>query len=509
MMKIPESLFEGKKKYLTVFVAGALADFALAPFDFLPILFISFPLFLIALEKITPPLSPPIKGGGWVAFWLGWWFGFGHFLFGLYWISNSLLIDADRFAWLIPFAAAGIPAVLAIYIALVGLVYHAVRPKFGEIGRILIFINLWVLAEILRSYLFTGFPWNLIGYSSFFALPLAHLASLGGIYLLSWVVMLIAFLPLAYKSKLYRLAVILIVGFSFVRFGLIITNSDVNDAINVRIVQPNIEQTLKWDAQEKNRQLYETLHLTGKNLPDDTDLIILPETGIPFHLNREDGILDMITSRLPENTAMVTGALRSVGDTRESYKVWNSMYLIDKSGIRAYYDKYHLVPFGEYVPFSEILPREKITQGGFNLQKGENIMSISTNSGLNILPQICYEIIFPDYSQKGKDIDLIINATNDAWFGVSSGPYQHLASARMRAIERGVPVIRAANTGVSAVINKYGIIQDSIPLNQKGYIDVVISKNSISATTYSAIGKKLILLLIVIITVFLLFRKKI
>lgn len=443
------------------FILGGLSVLALAPFEFLPILLLTFPLFFKTLNHETKTKK----------FWLGWWFGFGYFVFGLYWISNSLLVDAEKFAWMIPFAIAGIPSVLAFYIAITAWVYGKLKSKFNEIGQVILFISLWVVAEIARNYLFTGFPWNSIGYASLFALPLAHIAAYGGVFLASFVVLLIAFLPLLYRSKIALLAIALALGLG--SYSYLFEESS-GKGLKVRLVQPSVEQSLKWIPELKAKQLVETMELAGQGDANEFDFIIWPEAGVPFHLNRNPQIIEKIAEITPKDGYSIVGSLRSEGDNSETYKIWNSIYIINADAeIVAIYDKRHLVPFGEYVPFRDALPVDKITPGQFDISSGLGPEILQVDDW-KMIPLICYEVIFPRYSAV-ENGDFILNITNDGWFGDSTGPHQHLAMARMRAIEQGKPVFRAANNGISAIISSKGEVLDSLHLNKRAVLDYSFS----------------------------------
>lgn len=493
-----EALNSTQKK-LTLFVVGVLANLAFAPFDFFPILLLSFPLFLLVLQTATTRKQ---------AFWFGWWFGFGHFLAGLYWISNSLLVDAEQFAWLVPFAMAGIPSVLAIYIGLLGLAFFKITQKrqFSQVAKIFIFINLWLLTEFARNWLFTGFPWNLLGYSLLFSLPLAQLASVGGVFICSWFALLLAFLPLMRTNK-KAFALVLVALIAAYAFGAYRIENAQTVALNktVKIIQPNIEQTMKWDPALASKNFNGVLELTEQG--GSADLIVWPEAASTYHLNRSAAAVEAIQNVLPQNAQAIVGSARSEGDSYEDYKIWNSIYVLSKNKIEGRYDKQHLVPFGEYVPFSEVLPLDKITPGRVDFSRGEGGRQLSA-AGLNLLPLLCYEVIFTNYGFSAQRPDAIVTITNDAWFGNSTGPYQHLAMARMRAIEQGVPVLRAANTGVSAIVDSFGGIKSKVELNQSGFIISAIPDRLLDKTLYNSSGFLGIFLIILSSSIIIFFYKK-
>jgi apolipoprotein N-acyltransferase len=240
----------------------------------------------------------------------------------------------------------------------------------------------------------------------------------------------------------------------------------------------------------------------------NADYYIWPEATGTYHLNRSPEAVQAIKKALPVGAMAIIGADRSTGQNKENYQAWNSMYVISAEGIHAVYDKQHLVPFGEYVPLSAILPLENITGGMVDFSSGIGEKRLRTE-GLNAIPLICYEIIFTDYAfYSGARPDFIINITNDAWFGNSIGPYQHLAMAQMRAIESGLPVLRAAKTGVSAVVDSFGVVQSELGLNLSGIVFTDIPDKVKAKTIYGKYGLSLILLIMLSSSIIVFFLRK-
>ena len=490
---------QGKLKYLTLFIAGGLADLSLAPFYIFPVLFISFPVFYKILSGATNKKQ---------AFLIGWMFGFGFFVFGLYWIANSLLVDAEKFAWLIPFAVCGIPFGLAIYVGLFGAAYQILR-RDNNWQNILLFASLWVIFEYLRGILFTGFPWNLIGYAALFSNWFAQSAALGGVYLLSFFIVVIALLPSYYKAKIFTVIVIILTVLNFA-YGYVHVNQSIAPAKKLKLLlfQPNIAESMKWEPEVSKEQFVENVKYLKTLDFKNKDIVLLPETGVPFDLSRQPLVVQALKEVTPANGLLVTGALRSEGKTLADYKVWNTLYTISQQGVYSFYDKVHLVPFGEFVPLRKYLPFiNKITPGNVDISSGEKTELIKYN-GFSFLSLICYEIIFPEYAASKPQPDFIVNVTNDGWFGNSTGPYQHLAMAQMRAIEQGEPVIRDANSGISAVIDGHGKLLQTLPLSVRGVIDYELELRK-TVTIYALYGDKIIFGLIIIIMIALfLYRKK-
>lgn len=481
------------KRYLPAILLGALATLALPPFHFVPVLLISFPGLLLLLEKCTARKQ---------ALWTGWWFGFAHHVAGLYWICNSLLVDAKSFAWLIPFAISLIPAYLALYTALVA--WLTWRSKHTGWRRVVWLACLWTLGEMARAYLVTGFPWNLIGYAWADAEEVAPLASVVGVYGLSFFTVLACAMPMLLVKKKNRkqgaLATIVVaafVGMLFTAIAVGFSYVPAASSFKVRVVQPNIKQTMKWDPEYAMDALMEHLRLT--RLPYDNtppQVVVWPEAAVPFNLEEDEGLRKVIADALPPSAVVIIGGVRIEKDATKR-QIYNSLYVMDKQAmILATYDKHHLVPFGEYVPLRFIWPFiEKITKGGLDFSGGPGPQTLEVPGIPPFSPLICYEAIFPDAAaDKAHPPAWLVNVTNDAWFGDSTGPHQHLAMAKMRAIEQGVPLVRAANTGISSVEGK------TLPLNEAGIIDDYVDYHTTarSRTPYSRYGILIPLLLVVV-----------
>ncbi len=479
------------KNYFLAFILGSSSAFAFAPYHYVILLLPSFSLLLYFLSR-----SANIKQ----AFFLGWWFGFGHFVFGLYWIAYSLLVDPEKFAWMIPFAVSLVPAALAVYIGIVCAITFLIsrRPGFSTI---IIFATLWVFAEVLRGYLFTGFPWNLLGYVWGDAIEIMQIVSVIGVYGLSFLTIFFATLPILVINKARSSFVIaiftslILVGvwaYGFSRLSEVEATNDVHFAdVKIRIVQANIPQTLKWD----NNEIINALDKHMKMSKDSgANYVIWPESAVAMFLHEElgRGLKPYLRRVIPEDGYLITGSIRK-DESSIPIKIWNSIEVLDKSGdIVATYKKNHLVPFGEFVPLRNIFPFiNKITPGDMDFSKGDGLKTIGMGSLPSFSPLICYEIIFPGkVVDNNKRPEWILNVTNDGWFRDSSGPYQHITMARFRAIEEGLPVIRAANTGISAVIDPYGRIKNNIPYGKVGVIDTKLPSPVSFRTIYSLISER-------------------
>ncbi len=435
---------------------------------------------------------------------IGWAFGAGYFALALAWIVEPFLVDVARDGWMAPFALVFMAGGLALFWGVA--FWGAWRLGRGDPMRILALIALWSLAEFARAYVLTGFPWAALAQIWVASNAMALLAWVGphGLALLT----LAATLPLAlavrsamqgrFRSWWLAPAVGLAV-LATIASGLA---PEVRQSGRiVRLVQPDAQQDRKWDPQFIWDYFRLQLDYTAAGDPGARrpDLIVWPETSVPPFLSRAGGELDAI-ARAANGVPVVLGIRREKGT-----RIYNSMLMLDKNGKPAgIYDKRHLVPFGEYVPFGDIAARFGIYglasgQGeGFSAGTGPALLDTGA-LGLAV-PLICYEAVFPqDVGTASTRGNYLLQITNDAWFGTWSGPYQHLAQSRMRAVEQGLPMIRVANTGISAVIDPVGRIVDSLPLNTAGYLDVALPARA-APTLYSRSGDWPVFLLVLVLS---------
>lgn len=500
-----------KSKYFISSFAGALCALAFAPFYLIIFAPISLSVFYFLLEKEKN--NKPI-------FFLGFTYGFGYFLAGNYWIAISLLVDAHSFAWLIPFALTLIPSALALYLALLALSYKKIISRFHfhkNYQKILIFAILWIIFEALRSYLFTGFPWNLLGYIWMIDEVLAQSANVFGIYGLSFLAVLISLLPILFlknnnkKDDKIFAAIITLLFIANLTYGKIYIDDDklvINEESKIRLVQANIKQEMKWDEREKYKNFLKTINLTNYASLDGIKMVIWSETSLPYAIDNNPQLFEKLKLATPTNGFLISGALRINVENNQLKNVWNSVFIFNENGVVDFYDKHHLVPFGEYVPLQKFLPFiEKITQGGVGFSNGKGVKTIVANN-LKFSPLICYEaIFFNEIIDKNNRPNLLVNVTNDAWFGFSTGPFQHFDMARMRAIEHGISLARVANTGISAMVDPFGRVVKKINLNDEGAIDVA-SIEALPPTIYEKYDQLPLILLALLTLIFLFFDVK-
>jgi apolipoprotein N-acyltransferase len=517
----------GWRRILIAFLAGVSTTLALPPTDIWPVPFITFPV----LVWLVDGAAAGRLGGVLAAATAGWWFGFGYFLAGLYWVGHAFLVDAKTFGWLLPFAVIALPAGMALYTAL-GLALARLIWTRGAARVLALAISL-TLAEWLRGHLFSGFPWNVYGYALISPLWLAQGAALIGIWGLTFLAVAIYASPAVLaddRSETKRpwlapaLSVAVIAALAI--YGAIRLNrtpTEYVDGVRLRIMQPNLQQDEKFNYAQKQQVLSRYLALSDRaSGPQSTGLrdvthLIWPESAFPFFLTREADALAQIAGLLPKGTVLITGAVRPP-ETKPGepiIRAYNSIYAIEHDGsIVSVYDKVHLVPFGEYLPFQDLLERLGLMQltkvrGGFIA--GDRRRNQQVPGAPTFLPLVCYEIIFPGdavprseragwlYDHLGRYVDWpfvagsgerpgwLLNLTNDGWFGASAGPYQHFQQARVRAIEEGLPLVRAANTGISAVVDPLGRVIALLPLGIEGVLDAPLPQ-AIPPTTYARAG---------------------
>src|SRR5271168_3327797 len=443
------------------------------------------------------------------AFGAGWWMGFGYFLAGLWWVGSALLVDADKFAWALPFAVVALPAALAVFPA----AGFALARLLWSPGPLRIFALAFGLgmAEWARGLLFTGFPWNDLGMALGVNLALAQTASLVGLHGLTFLTIAIFAAPATLwrvsESRLNltptivaALALVLMAAFGGLR--LMSPPSATMPGVKLRLIQPNIAQDdASFDPENKQAILRRYFDLSERaTSPDrsgvrDVTHLIWPESAFPFILSRDPQAVPDIAGFLGGEATLITGAARLEDDGGGQRRYFNSIEIVGRDGLSGErYDKQHLVPFGEYVPFEGILEKAHITQfvdvpGGFEPGAGRRVLRIP---GLpDAMPLVCYEAIFPieigDLFSGAERPRWLLNLTDDAWFGETPGPYQHFAQARLRAIELGAPLVRDANSGISAVLDGFGREIVVAPLGAEGVLDAELPE-ALPPTWQSRLG---------------------
>ncbi|MBI3445938.1 MAG: apolipoprotein N-acyltransferase [Magnetospirillum sp.] len=425
------------------------------------------------------------------AFGAGFWWSMGWFSVGLYWISHALLTDVAKFGWMIPFAVFGLSGLLAAFNGAATMAVHMAGP--GRPGRVAALAAAWVISEWLRSWVMTGFPWNPLGSVWDCALPVLQFGALAGIWGLSLVTALAALAPSLLAGscdRRTRMAVALLsLGLPLALWAggsIRLAQAPAMDApdslvpgIRLRLVQAAVAQGNKWRDDQREANLREHIDLSRGPGFESVTTVIWPETAISYFIDLDTPHRELVAAAAPPGGLVLTGAPRITPRNVQPLQVWNSMMAVNgEAGIAARYDKAHLVPFGEYVPLRGILPIAKITHGGTDFSAGPGPMTVALPGLPPASPLICYEAIFPAevVARDQERPQWLLNLTNDGWFGLSAGPHQHLAAARMRAIEEGLPLVRAANTGISVVADSWGRILALLPLGEKGILDAPLPR---------------------------------
>lgn len=475
-------------------VLGAIGAFGLAPFGYWVGTFAAFVL--------IAPLFVSCETRGRAGL-LGWFFATGYFAHALSWIIEPFLVDADRHAWMAPFALIFMAGGLALFWA--GAFWVSRRIGAPALGQALLLTVALSLAEFGRGYLLTGFPWAGLA-QVWLDTPMAQLLSLVGPYGLG-ALTLAATLPLGAvlfdRRTLGDMALPagLTTGCMVLALVYAANRPLATEGENtVRLVQPNAPQHQKWDPDYA--PLFFARQIEFSAAQPRPDLVVWPETSVPEWLGSAQPHLNYIAAAA-QGAPVVLGIRRGDGA-----RIYNSMVYLDESGdLSGIYDKHHLAPFGEYVPFGDLMARFGIhgmaTNAGHGFSAGSGPALLDVEKLGRALPLICYEAVFPqDVNGAPGRADFLLQITNDAWFGTRSGPYQHLAQAQMRAIEQGLPMMRAANTGISAMIDPLGRITAFLPLGKAGYVDANLALPN-DPTPYSRIGDSPVFLALLILFVLL------
>jgi apolipoprotein N-acyltransferase len=499
----------GWQRMMLACAAGVLSVLAMAPFHIWPVLLVTLPVLVWQIDGAVTRASTISwrKRPAAQAALVGWWFAFGYFFAGLFWIGEAFLVEADKFAIFIPVAVTLMPAGLALFwagaAATVSLVW---RPGLMRVLALALALG---AAEWLRGHIFTGFPWNVIGYALTYPESLMQSAGLIGVYGLSIITVLVLAAPLvAWADGSWLRGAALMFGtiaalMAYGHWQLAAPEPSQGEGPRVRLVQPSVLQREKWQAEHQRRIFDLHLTLTGRNAAGvedgaaGVDLVIWPEAAMPFLPLDWPQALEHIAKVLPAGTHLISGALRADPPDPQrpdaQRRVYNSLIAFGAGGQPvAIYDKIHLVPFGEYLPLNtwlDAIGLEPLTRrrGGFTTGVVPRPLMTLPGSAA-FAPLICYEAIFPGTIIQGSTRPAyLLNVTNDGWFGNTTGPRQHLHQARVRAVEEGLPLLRVANNGISAVIDARGRVLHRLDLDVVGVIDARVPPTG-AATIYSRFG---------------------
>jgi len=458
--------FLSRRPLLAALGLGAASALALPPLHAVPLLLLTLPGLLALLAS-----APTWRRAALIGIVFGW----GHHIVGLYWVTHALFTDLASWWWLVPLAAPGLAVPVALFTAIPALAAWAARPGWPRIAA---FAGAWVLAELLRGFLFTGFPWNLLGTVwAFAALPLQPAAFIG-VHGLSLLTVLLASLPALQSRRWAGAGVVVLVAWMAFGAWRLAEPAPPPQPVRLVLVQGNIAQDVKWQADQRMPIFQRYLALTElaaraarEAEPQATIAAIWPETASPFLLAQDEQARRLAAATLPANSVLLAGAIRAEWAADGSLaRVFNSLVGVGPdASVLGVADKVHLVPFGEYMPLGGLLPIRMVV-GGMDFSAGPGLRNLEIGALPPIGPLICYEVIFPGQVIGPQRPDWLLNVTNDAWFGLSAGPFQHLAAARLRAVEEGLPMVRAAQTGISAVFDSRGRLQARLGLGQTGTV---------------------------------------
>ena len=472
------------------FLLGAVGSLAFAPCYVFPILV---PALTGLLWLVT---SASCRGA---AFAVGWWFGLGHFLVGFYWVGKAFTVaDIGVAAGIL--AVGFLAAASALAIGAVGLASYVLG--LTGVRQVAVFAIFWTLAEWARSFLVLGgFPWNLIGYVWGFSDEMIQLAALIGVFGVSALTVFAAATPATLLkannqsfSSRWTCVAFAAIGLCVIWAGgsFRLTNAQGNmvAGVQLRIVQANIAQNHKWLPDRREAHFAQHLELTQRPAERRITHVIWPETATPYALGRNRSAREIIGKVTPPGGLLITGAIR-VSETGEvPQRIWNGLRAISESGdIAGSYDKMRLVPFGEYVPFRDWLPVETLVASASNFSRGHGQRTLELQGLPPVGPLICFEVIFPgSVVDKNDRPEWFLNLTNDAWYGHSAGPHQHLVQARFRSVEEGLPLVRSANTGISAAVDGYGRVLAFLGLGERGVLDTGLPVALVEGTVYGKYG---------------------
>ena len=457
-----------------------------------------------------------------------WWFSFGYFVAGLYWIGIAVTTDWKTFWWFLPVPVILLPAFLALLQAGGGLLAYLGPWRRDAWASTLSFAAAWLLVEWVKLWLFTGFPWNLLGYSFAFTPWLMQPASLGGIWLLSTVALLFALLPWVAAlggggsrgallgPLLGPLLGLVVLGGNLAFSGLVLVTAPSLEALTegqgrVALIQPNAAQGVLQTPEQQQLVIERMLRLSRAAIaeasaqPDADPLlaVIWPEAAVPDVLHRRPALQGYLARILPPDTKLITGSLRVEAGEGDAFLYYNAFDVLDHQGRElAYYNKRYLVPFGEYVPFKSLLDGiPSVTGGIINTSSGSSKNPIKVRGLPAFLPSICYEGIVPNFHSVGlrQESAFILNLTNDGWFGLSTGPHQHLAIQRTRAVEAGKPLVRVSNPGISSIFDGLGRQLVAIDLGVQSYKISRLPRSASKMTVFTRFGNGLALALIALL----------
>ena len=504
-----------KKNFLNsiyIISLGAISSYSLPPYNYFIINFITFSLFFIFIFNKKKNIFNNKS-----FFKYGWYFGFGYFLFSLYWVVISLTFE-QSFKFLIPFAIILLPALLAIFYGLMTYLFSILYSK-NIVSSFFIFSILFGTIEFIRGSILTGFPWNLISFSFSSSIYFIQILSIIGTYSFNLICISLFTVPALFVLKKSKIAII--VGFFFILLSavLLIFGNVKNDNFNslesvknsyiIKAISPNISLNRFYSKQDELKIINELIKLSTSTETKPT-IFLWPEGIISdSYLSEMSGYKKLFLDNFGEDDLIIIG-LNNIETKNDKNLIFNSMAIFNNNlDLLAKYNKVNLVPFGEFIPFESVLGLiglKTVTNGYQSFTSGETRVPLNIKNSkidLNLLPLICYEIIYSGKLSRYNNFDYIINISEDGWFGNSIGPKQHFSHSIFRSIESGKYIIRSANNGISAIINPMGIVEQEVKFGTVGHVELSESK-LVKSTPFILYGNKIFLMLI-LVYIFLIF----
>ena len=504
-----------KKNFLKsfyIFFLGAMSSYSLPPYNYFIINFITFSLFFIFIFNKKKRTSNNKS-----FFQYGWCFGFGYFLFSLYWISISLTFD-QSLKFLIPVAIILLPASMAIFYGLITYLFSIFYSK-NIISSFFIFSILFGTIEFIRGFILTGFPWNLISFSFSNNIYFIQILSIIGTYSFNLICISLFTIPALFILRKSRTEIVvclffILVSATFLIFGKIKSDDfnsskSIKNSYTIKVISPNISLDRFYSNQDELKIINELIKLSAPTKTKPT-IFIWPEGIIPDSYLRDMSIhRNLFLNNFGEDDLIIMG-LNSREIKNYEYMYFNSMAIFNnKLDLIAKYNKVNLVPFGEFTPFESIfslIGLKTVTNNYQSFSSGKTRIPLKVKNSkidVNLLPLICYEIIYSGKLSKDSNFDYIINISEDGWFGNSIGPKQHFSHSIFRSIESGKYIIRSTNNGISGIINPIGVVEKKVEFGSTGYVELSESK-IVKSTCFMLFGN-IIFLILILIYIFLIF----
>ena len=415
------------------------------------------------------------------SFFAGWSFGIGFYIGSMHWIISPFLIY-EKHLFLSPVSIL-FPLLMGLFFSIPSVLITILKNfvffhKMSLISKAFMIATFFFISEIIKSQIFGGLPLNLTGHLWAFNHEFIQVSKFIGVMGLSFFTLLwISSISIFLIEKKFSHSLLTFIFFplfllSFNFFSNFQKSKAVNNQISFRVIQPNIPQIEKWNKLYFEKNINKLLELTNKeNLEEKDKIVVWPEVALTYFLTEESDVIEYIKKNIPKNITLITGGLRREFNNK-NFKIYNSLYLINNENFD-FYDKKKLVPFGEFVPLRGILKSFKLAPGTSDFSEGDKVNQMRIkleNKEFFFEPSICYEAIFQTFSKNKSSV--FVNITNDAWFGKTIGPRQHLASQIFRSVEKSVFFLRSANSGISVIVNNKGKILKKISLNSVGYIEM-------------------------------------